>query len=150
MSEPTYDQHEDDEWFDNVTVDCEERWKESELSGDEWRFSYVVRFSRKGQVLIQRGYSRLDWALAAIPSLVTSYAPVDNDRDKEFVDDGFCMQPGCKNKGNIEYRKKEDWCNRCGERHEIKYHEKRRRFCNYHKHRGDCGLDDSDANYEAV
>lgn len=87
----TYDNHEDDEWFDNVTVQCVERWKESELSGDEWRFSYVVTFWRKGQPLLERGYSKLHWALDDVPSLAHGYAPGDNDRDKQFVDDGYCQ-----------------------------------------------------------
>jgi hypothetical protein len=148
---PTYERHEDDEWFDNVTIECVERWKESEMSGDEWRFSYVVTFSRKGQALLERGFSKLEWALAAVPSLVTGYAPADNDRDKEFEDTGQCAQPGCTNEATIEYRKRKDWCRCCGEAKAIPdWRDARRRFCDRHKHRGDCGLDDSDANYELV
>ncbi len=147
---PSDDRHEDDEFFDHVEINCIERWKESELSGDEWRFSYEVSFWRKGQKLLSAGFSKLDWALDVVPYLRNTYNPGINERHVEFVDKDYCMQPGCSNKATIEYRKIKDWCNRCGNPHEITYFEKRRRFCNSHKRRGDCGLDDSDANYEVV
>ena len=38
------------ERFDRVDVRTVERWKESELSGDEWRYSYVA-------TLYQHGYA---------------------------------------------------------------------------------------------
>lgn len=147
---PSYDRHEDDEFFDHVEINCIERWKESELSGDEWRFSYEVSFWRKGQKLLSASFSKLAWALDAVPYLRKTYAPGSKETHVEFVEDGYCMQPGCLNKATLEYRKIKDWCNRCGESKEIQYIEKRRRFCNSHRYRGDCGLDDSDINYEPI
>lgn len=36
------------EGVDRIDIECVERWKESGLSGDEWRFSYVARAYFKG------------------------------------------------------------------------------------------------------
>lgn len=38
--------HRDCERYDRIEINCVERWKESELSGDEWRFSYVASHDR--------------------------------------------------------------------------------------------------------
>lgn len=45
--------HEDDERYDEVQVKCNERWKESGLSGDEWWFSYTATFFRKGCLFVK-------------------------------------------------------------------------------------------------
>lgn len=141
--------HEDDEWFDEVHIECEERWKESELSGDEWRFSYVVTVSRKGQVLIQRGFSKLEWAIQHLPAILSgNMAPAGNDDSREFADANYCFQPGCRNEGSIVYQLKQEYCNRGHgtDPHRPTY----RRFCLQHERRGDCGLEDADHNYERV
>jgi hypothetical protein len=154
--------HEDDEWFDAVTIRIAERWKESELSGDEWRFSYVMTFWRKGVPLARRSTSRFNWALGYLPSMIDSLAPVGNDDelrdtwaeksasifghpDPYFEE--FCAQPGCKALATVEYRLKRSYCNRCGEG-KVPNREQRRRFCDAHRRRGDCGLDDADVNYQ--
>lgn len=153
--------HEDDQWFDAVSVKIEERWKYSGLSGSEWRFTYVATFYRKGVPLARRATSRLDWALSQLPSMIEDLAPVGDDDalaaawnakstrvfghpDPCFEE--FCAQPGCKMLATVEYRLAKSWCNRCGSDREPPT-EQRRRFCEEHKIRGDCGLDDADANY---
>lgn len=156
--------HESDQWFDAVSVRVQERYKESELSGDEWRFLYVITLSRKGVVLARRGTSRLDWTLNQLASMTGDLAPVGNDQELEQswrdksqklfgVPDPnfeqFCAQPGCPDLATVEYRLKKSYCNRCGHG-DAPHREERRRFCDAHMRRGDCGLDDADDNYELV
>lgn len=144
-----YKRHHDDEWFDEVHIECVERWKESELSGDEWRFSYEVTVSRKGQVLIRRGFSKLVWAIQHLPAiLAANMAPCGNDDDKKFEDLNYCAQPGCRNEGSIVYQLKKEYCSsgHASDPHRPVYI----RFCLDHKRRGDCGLEDADNNYEQV
>lgn len=145
----TFDRHEDDEWYDEIHVYVEERWKESELSGDEWRFAYVAEFRRKGFVQKRAVAHKLEWLLPKIAAH-QSFAPVGDDDDARRDFDELCFQPGCSEAATLEYRKKKDWCHRCGNDREISYGEHHRRFCHRHRSRGDCGLDDADANYELV
>ena len=62
----------------------------------------------------------------------------------------FCDQEGCSEKATIFYQKNKDWCGRCGESKEITYCKSYRQFCDLHKTRGDCGLDDCDSNYAEI
>lgn len=58
--------HPDDERFDEIHISVVERWKESELSGDEWRFSYLAEIKRKGEIIIRITASTLDWLLKGL------------------------------------------------------------------------------------
>ena len=51
MSEPRFLPHPEAERYDMVTVETIERLKESELSGDEWRFSHVASFWHRGYLM---------------------------------------------------------------------------------------------------
>ena len=62
----------------------------------------------------------------------------------------LCCQPGCSESLVSVYRKKKDWCGRCGSDRDPPGRPKHRGFCAAHLRRGDCGLDDADANYEIV
>ena len=145
----SFDRHEDDEWYDEVHVTVRERWKESELSGDEWRFSYVAEFKRKGEVHKTLTAHKLEWLLPKIAAH-QSFAPAGDDEGAPKDDHERCFQPGCTALATVEYRKRKDWCSRCGQSHEADWQDQRRRFCDKHLRRGDCGLDDADANYEEV
>jgi hypothetical protein len=151
--------HPDDEsFFDTLTIECVERWKESELSGDEWRFSFVVTLWRKGMMVRTRSFSRMQWAKEWMPSA----SPAEMDEDMRVppgqvawtreADEELCCQPGCVSVAVVEYRRLKDWCSTCGNAPESKYAgwDTRRRFCLRHMGRGDCALDDADHNYEAM
>lgn len=153
--------HEDDEGFDALTIETVERWKESELSGDEYRFSYLTVLWRKGYVVRYASTGKMEWATRRVPSLEAF--PLSDERDErllpfkgEWWDDergeDLCAQPGCAEVSVVEYRRKKDWCHRCGNARDRPYPgwDSRRRFCVRHLGRGDCGLDDADANYVAV
>ena len=43
--------HPRDKFIDYGSIELVERFKESEISGDEWRFNYVTRLHRKGLVV---------------------------------------------------------------------------------------------------
>ncbi len=145
--------HPDDERFDRVTIECEERWKESELSGDEWRFSYVVKLWRKDEAIITASYSRLSWALQRLPLLAGNY-PADKvfDKDAWKRTGSLCDQPGCSADATVYYRRLKRYTDRGDLLAPNSSYDGReyRQFCERHKHRGDCALDDADHNYERI
>jgi hypothetical protein len=84
------------ERFDSVTVDTVERWKESELSGDEWRFSYVATFWLHGKPVAKvRGASVQD-ALLQAAAAFGRVKPDDGISLNDIRQDA-CCQPGCPN-----------------------------------------------------
>lgn len=148
--------HEDSGTHDKVTVETIERWKESEMSGDEYRFSYRVTWWRNGMVFDRRSFGSMAYAQARIGM------GTPEERDEEELarrvhseremlwtrerEAELCAQPACSLFAVAEFRLRKAWCNRCGEGH-ISTSDQRRRFCGRHLLRGDCGLDDADANY---
>ena len=148
--------HPDDPWYDTCVVETIERWKESELSGDEYRFSYRVTFLRKGNVLVQKSYGSWKAALAFIPGL--SYNDYPAGADEEYEDSivikerySFCFQPGCSELATREFRIIKLYDDRGSEEYMSKETDYRFRFCDKHAgHRGDCGLLDSDTNLVEV
>lgn len=151
-----FEPHPDDPWYDTCVVETVERWKESELSGDEYRFSYRVSFMRKGHVLLQRGFSDWKCALAFIPSLSYNDMPAGADDEHEHsvvIDERytFCFQPGCPELATREFRIIKLYDRRGSEAYMSADADYRFRFCDKHAgHRGDCGLLDSDVNLVEV
>ena len=66
---------------------------------------------------------------------------------------GLCDQPGCKQDATVAYRQLKPYT-RCGHtyerRSEVWGWVYVRTFCNVHKDRGDCNLDDANDNYEEI
>ena len=141
--------HPDDERFDSVTIDCVERWKESDLSGDEWRFEYRVRFYRKGHVIIERSFSRMHQALAYLPSLPMSTGGKDFNTAAWKLSQQLCDQPGCSSEPVVFYLRKRRYSTGG---YELKREggDEYRQFCARHKNRGDCALDDAEQNYDEI
>lgn len=145
----------EDEWYDEVRMSTVPRYKQSGLSGDEWRHHVEIEFLRKGVVLKSKGFHSLKDALAAAPGILFYYAPADDDAElvkaKQADFDSLCFQPSCANKATVEYRLKKEYCNVAPHDGGHDTHgDTRRRFCDKHKTRGDCGFEDSDMNYETV
>lgn len=146
--------HPDDERFDNVTIETVERWKESELSGDEWRFSYVVKVWRKGEVIKQKSWSKLAWAVEALPIFVNHGYPADDNFDadawKRTADK--CDQPGCLEVAEVFYARLKRYTKNGDLLAPNPYYDEQeyRQFCGKHKDRGDCALDDADHNYDEL
>ena len=149
MSSLYHEDHPDDERFDSVTIDCIERWKESELSGDEYRFSYRVRFWRKEIVIIERSFSTLEYAIKYLPSMPSSTEDSAVNHDGWNATKRLCDQPGCALEASVFYKRKKHFTPR-GEELVMGSIATYRQFCVEHKHRGDCSRDDSDHNYEAI
>ena len=152
---PVYKRHDEDEYWDEIRMVTVPRWKESELSGDEWRFSVKVEFLRKGHVVYTTGFSTLEYAMKALATLPDKMMMGGDGESLKHLPDAldrsYCFNPGCKNKATVEYRLKKEYCQVAPHDggHEP-YFDTRRRFCETHKHRGDCAFEDSDANYEQV
>ncbi len=182
-----------------------ERYKTSELSGDEWRFSAMLQANQfEGDVWanVSGPYHDIETYLKAlyaelygdfrskkketqwlfkrrVASICFSWKgnPVYSASDAgESTDllvaaghaswalilasergwsghayDSVCCQPGCVNKPVSKYRKIKDYsCRTCGNESSIYRGNHVRVFCLDHLRRGNCGLDDSDANYEVV
>jgi hypothetical protein len=158
MTAPTYSivRHPDFQLYDEVRIRLVERWKDGELSGSEWRFSTRIEFLYKGLVIHETGYGGdMHWAIMGMghQALLVSDSGVP---DKVFkLERELCAQPGCQEKIAKWYRVKALYDN-AGHREELprSYHKPNTvcaiGFCDKHTHRGDCGLQDSDLNYELI
>lgn len=148
----THVDHPDDERYDTVTIECIPRWKESELSGDEYRFSYLIKAWRKGEVIVARSFSSLKLALQALQYTIYIWTDNDDAFNREAWDrtKDKCDQPKCYNLATIFYKRLRPYTNRGEELVANDYSNEYRQFCESHKHRGDCGLDDADQNYEKI
>lgn len=142
----------DSQFVDEIRIVTVPRWKESELSGDEWRISAHIDFYRKGQVVGSRGARDVETAARFVDWYLTS------GREEGKIDTPnnlgeFCDQEGCHDRWTVRYRLKE----RYGRDGKVIERGKWmdgvtefRAFCDKHKNRGDCGLDDADCNYELM
>lgn len=145
--------HEDDEMYDEIKIKMVPRYKTSELSGDEWRVSANLEFYLKGELIFQRSFSRLETAIAALPWFFKA-ADEQGECDLKALERARqkCSQVGCSNPPCTEYRLKATYC-KDGHKtpaEERPWSDDRIRFCEKHLRRGDCGLQDSDENYEVV
>ena len=156
-AQPSFPRHEDDEWIDEVRITTVPRWKESGLSGDEWRFSSRIEVYRKGHLLARSGTWRLKDAVALLPSMLLGWGAGSHiggsfeeepERGSAFWDE-FCFNPGCPEQATFEFRRMHHYC-REGHAHDAEWRIEHMRFCERHKHRGNCGFNDADTNYEVV
>lgn len=139
-------QHPDAERFDKVTIEMVERWKESELSGDEWRFSHRLTFWSHGVPFHQSGNGSIEKTLTYAAYQFDRVHSEHGDLEK-IIQQEYCCQPSCEEFWTILKHpiKKYD---STGDRMATDYRPNEvRGFCPRHSMRGDCGLDDSDANY---
>ena len=209
MEEIIIKRHHDEHWFDAVTfqlsvsksgcIKTAERWKESYLSGDEWRFSYqlalfeydreierysfgvspevAMRFAplrildawpglnlSYGQIVtikyFNRGYlicgSAFPSSRRLFSALPSDAITVSEDTEIDFIELDrhrkiFCCQPACTEKPTVLYRIKKEYEKDGSETVVTRWCKQQyRHFCDKHKVRGDCGMEDNDANYELV
>ena len=143
--------HRDDHWIDLVTIDTTPRWKTSGLSGDEWRFSHRVQLWRKGFLLKESGFNDFayaaGWAALQVQIACPAEQPWPADAPAQPYGDGhFCDNPGCAVVATWRGLLKSEAC-RSGHKTEPKWTTPYRVFCDTHKRRGDCALEDADDNY---
>ena len=130
--------------FDEIRLVTVPRYKTSGLSGDEWRISVVIQFFRKGRLICE------DWCGHKMEDAVAFVAWKYADANGAFYagEEDFCDQEGCAKKATVVYRLKKQFCN-SGHEH-LAIFDYIRMFCDEHKTRGDCGLEDADRNYELL
>ena len=130
--------------FDKIVIETVPRYKMSELSGDEWRIHAETKFYRKGKLIHSEGASDVEHAAYLVGA--RHITACDNALGYFGGIDDFCDQEGCSSKAKVKAKKKFDW-SRDGHKSEERS-DAYRLFCDEHKQRGDCGLDDADLNYE--
>ena len=137
--------HPDFECVDEVRIRTVPRWKDSHLSGSEWRISAHVEMYCKGVLVHESDWRNVETACLALGGewckASDNGLPFMEFRDK-------CMQPGCVEVATRTFVLKNEF-SRQGERLDQSevFGQHQRRFCDRHSHRGDCGMEDSDANY---
>lgn len=129
--------------FDEIRLKTVPRYKTSGLSGDEWRISVDIEFYRNGKLICTSSVSKMDYAVGYIFSRY--HDAIDNGH-AYFAGDGIhCDQEGCAEPYTVRYRvlnKYEGYSKIPLDTPSYRH------FCDGHKRRGDCGLDDADNNYE--
>ena len=132
--------------FDEVQIRTVPRYKQSGLSGDEWRISAQLDFMRKGKIICSEHCRDIETACG----MAYSYLMQAMDKGNAyFAGDGIhCDQEGCSELATVKYQRKHDY-DRSARKGEPGIH-LYRHFCEKHKTRGDCGFDDSDTNYTPV
>lgn len=151
MSNHRFTPHPDAERFDAVTLETIERWKESELSGDEWRFSYRATFWSHGEKRAAISAASIADLLVRAASEYGRVKCTDEPPGGYYGDlANICCQPGCATPWTVLLHPVKAYTDR-GEALMTPYGENDvRGFCERHRHRGDCGLDDNDDNYVLV
>lgn len=132
--------------FDEVRIKTIPRYKQSGLSGDEWRIHAEITFYRKGIEVHSVGYRNIETACGY---LYAAHGSAINDGKAYFAGDGIhCDQEGCSERATVRLQMKAAYGND-GVRKEL-HRPTFRHFCERHSTRGDCGLDDADDNYVLV
>lgn len=139
-----------DEGIDRITLEVVPRFKESELSGDEWRTSVKVTFYRKGKPMAEKTFGTMKGATAAVGwffQTVHETSPVP----LWGLDDCTCAQYGCDQEAvRVVQLKKEFSAQGEGPLPKEGDEVVRRAFCVGHRHRGNASRKDSEQNYQNV
>jgi hypothetical protein len=152
---PRITRHVDDEWIDAVRIRTAPRYKQSDLSGSEWRTSAVVEWVRNGTVVHSKSYHSIKAALAYIARHAAGTHPGDFEAPEyekldpalyRSLDEDYCAQPGCGEKWTSEFRIKVRYenCNPTT----YQPNDDRIRYCQKHVVRGDSDCNDCDSNLE--
>ncbi len=119
--------------FDEVRIVTVPRFKQSGLSGDEWRIHAEAQFYRKGQLIFSEGCRDVQTACGLA---FAWYVRAVDDGKGYFAGDGFtCDQEGCHEPVSVRYARKFDYC-KAGHKREAPDTSKYRHFCEQHKRRG--------------
>lgn len=140
----------DAQGFDEIRILTVPRYKTSGLSGDEWRISGKIQLMRKGKVVHEEGMANVENCAYAL-GLVLMRAKDDGKAFYGGGEDGTCDQEGCAEPATVFLRMKKNYCNEAWTHEPIELTDTViRQFCMRHSKRGDCGMEDSDGNYEVL
>ena len=131
--------------FDEVRIVTVPRYKMSGLSGDEWRISAEIKFYRNGVLKHSESFGDVKTACGFA---YAEYVRACDDGKAYFAGEGdFCDQEGCSEKAAHRLVIKTNYCPNCAvpAQHQFPAY---RLFCDRHKQRGDCGIDDANRNYD--
>lgn len=134
--------------FDEVRIVTVPRYKESGLSGDEWRISAKIQFFRKGILCDERTIAHTVEDACAYAAYFHDDA-ISNGKAFFAGELDTCDQEGCAEKATVTLKIKQGYT-RQGDKRELSSGGEYRRFCKKHRVRGDCGLEDADRNYEEI
>jgi len=154
--------------IDTILIETIPRFKQSTASGDEWRYSARLQFKSKGDVILEKHYGNVEEAtkfVCAEYAKLTSFskAHLFCTPDGNLKTNDICDQEGCLGKATKTFKLKYEYNNQ-GVKKDPYNPESTfpsiplkadtrpliRKFCDGHSHRGDCGLEDSDDNYEQI
>jgi len=154
MLHPYHQRHHDFEFVDRIEIKLVDRWKESEISGDEWRVSAHVTFFFKGVKVGECCFSNMETAMQL---LYAGYVdaregrghgePKDLSLAVKDAEKGKCDQPGCSAPATVRFRLKRLYSREGFSADANEHGGYYIQFCDKHCERGDCGLEDADANY---
>lgn len=141
----------DSQFVDEIRIVTVPRWKESEMSGDEWRISARIDFYRKGVVVGSKGARNIETAARFADWFLVS-GRENGEIDVPNTLGDCCDQEGCCKPWTTRLKLKQRYGNdgRVIDQKWMKDVVQYRAFCDEHKERGDCGLDDADTNYEPM
>ena len=134
--------------FDEIRIVTKPRFKDSEISGSEWRISAVIQIMRNGRVIHEEHSRNVETACAHAPYFLSKA----NDDGLAWYagEDNVCDQEGCSNAATVAYQLKHGYENSTGRERNLHESGEYRLFCSAHQLRGDCGLDDADINYTPI
>lgn len=137
--------------FDEIRIVTVPRYKQSYLSGNEWRISASIRFYRKGRLIHETFCSSIETATTLLGGHYLE--AIDHGHGYFGGEENFCDQEGCSEQATVTYRMKKEYSrdnptewNREYGKDEIMI----RKFCDKHKVRGDSSFNDCDENYEKI
>lgn len=148
----------DFEPIDDVRMFVDPRWKDSWLSGDEWRQAFIAELRFKGELIDTVRSRKLEDISLKVLSISMQHTPdgclcgTSEAADKMLKREReTCDQPGCAEEPS-HFMVLIDEYSGCGEKLAPRDYEwnRFRQFCHKHKERGDCGLEDADRNYRHV
>lgn len=142
------------EFFDDIRLTANSRYKDSEMSGSEWRVGILIEFLFKGEVMATCGARDMQAAAA-----ILGYRLLDNGgtelevnlRKHMALESACCDQPGCKKPWTWLHWLRQRYTKRAEIIPPSPPERFFRRFCDDHEDRGeDAGYEDCNANYDKV
>ena len=146
-----YNAHGNKQIVDRVVIETEPRWKDSEMSGSQWRYSATVKYYYKDDYVASTWYSDVEAAMDEVKHFYRS--ELVYKLWEVSPGSGKCDQEGCAAEATKFFRVKKRSCTSCG--HEGEEVNPKRKieyvaFCPAHAERGDCSLNDCDDNLEEI
>lgn len=139
------------QYFDEVTITTVPRWKESELSGDMWRTSAKLRIKCKGRTIIDKDFPDVENATIKAGAILLK--ATERFLGEPVTKGDTCDQEGCSNPSTCTYKIAYTYDNdgTCKDPYSLYSLNSSlplvRKFCDEHKDRGDCALEDANDNY---